>query len=106
LPFLIFGAYRLGREKRVVFIALALWFLIVVAFHLPYPALRPRDLLSDFVPLVIIAAYGLVAFVQILRRASQSSQQFFAALGLIVTLWLLLIRMWHVVPLAWSEPQR
>ena len=111
LPFLIYGAYRLLREKQVVFIALSLWFLIIVAFHLPYLALRLRDLLPEFVPLVMVTAYGIVTMVAELfhyaeRSEAPYSRQLVVALSLIVAFWLLLIRVWNVVPLAWSEPQR
>ena len=102
LPFLFYGAYRFARDKRIEFIALALWFLILVGFHLFYPALRLRDLLPEFVPLVIVAGYGAVVFIEIVWG---NSRRLVAAVGLAVTLWLWLIRVWNVVPLMWSEPQ-
>jgi len=61
VPFIVYGAYRLARDKRVEFVALAIWVLVLLGFHLLYPALRPRDLLSEFPPLVVVIAYGIVA---------------------------------------------
>lgn len=104
LPFLLYGAYRLARQ-RVEFAALALWVLILVAFHLLYPALRLRDLLPEFPPLVIIAAYGGVAFVRALLSDARSWRQLAAATGLSATLFLLLMRVWNVLPIPFGEPQ-
>ena len=103
LPFFLFGAYRLVRENRRALFALALWVLILVAFHLPYPALRLRDLLPEFAPLVIVTAYGVVEFIAVLLTARRDGQRLAAACGLIVTLFLLLIRVWNILPLPWSE---
>ncbi|MDE3088207.1 MAG: glycosyltransferase family 39 protein [Chloroflexota bacterium] len=105
LPFLLFGAYRLAREKRVEFLALALWVIVLVLFHVPYPALRPRDLLPEFPPLVIVTAYGVVVFIGALWRGKRDWQQFAAACGFITVLFLLLIRVWNILPVPWSAPQ-
>ena len=106
LPFLLYGAYRLARNQRVEFTALALWVLVLVGFHLLYPALRPRDLLPEFPPLVIIAAYGVVALVSALWNGGQNWRKLVAASGLVGTLFLLLIRVWNVFPIPFGEPQR
>ncbi len=104
-PFLIYGAYRLAREQRVMFLALASWVIVLVAFHLPYPALRLRDLLPEFPPLVVVTSYGVAAFVAALWNRRRNWQRLAAAGGWIVTLFLLLIRVWEVLPQAWSQPQ-
>lgn len=106
LPFAIYGAYRLARAKRIEFIALALWGGVLVGFHLLYPALRPRDLLPEFVPLVIVIAYGIVEFIAMLWRGQSQWQSWVAPIGLLLTAWLMLIRVWNVVPLAWNHSQR
>ncbi len=105
LPFGVYGAYRLAREKRDAFVALALWTIVLFAFHLLYPALRLRDLLPEFAPQVIVTAYGVVVFIAALWRGNRNWQQFAAACGFIVTLFLLLIRVWNILPQPWSAPQ-
>ncbi len=102
LPFVLYGAYRLARDQRVEFAALALWVVGLFAFHALYPALRPRDLLPEFAPVVVITAYGVVAFVATLWRGNSSTQRFAAAAGLFIAVFLLMIRVWNIVPLAWS----
>lgn len=79
--------------------------LILTGFHLLYPALRLRDLLPEFPPLVIIAAYGGVALISALWNDTRGSRRLVAATGLIVTLFLLLIRVWNVLPIPFGAPQ-
>jgi hypothetical protein len=106
VPFLLYGAHRLARDKRAEFILLALWVIALVAFHLPYPALRLRDLLPEFPPLVIVTAFGVVAGVSALWNGEQNWRKFIAACGLIAALFLLLIRVWNVLPIPFGDPQR
>lgn len=106
VPFVVYGAYRLVRDKRTEFIGLAVWVLVLWGFHLLYPALRLRDLLPEFPPLVIITAFGIVVFITELWRDVSSWRAGLAAAGLIVTFFVLLIRVWNVLPIAWGEPQR
>jgi hypothetical protein len=116
LPFLLFGAYRLARAQRVAFAALALWVIVLIGFHLLYPALRLRDLLPEFPPLAIIAAYGVVALLRALwTRFVLSSplallrvnsvRNLVAASGFIATLFLLLMRVWNVLSIPFGAPQ-
>ncbi len=102
LPFALYGAYRWAREKRIEFSALAVWMVVLLAFHSLYPALRLRDLLPEFAPLVVITAYGVVAFVEIVYRGSGNARRLAAAVGLFSVLFLLIIRVWNILPLAWS----
>lgn len=106
VPFLLWGAYRLARHQRGVFLALAMWVIVLFGFHLLYPALRPRDLLPQFPALVIVIAYGMVEWLGGLGRAEKPWQQFLAATGLMVTLFVFLIRIWNVLPIPFGEPQR
>jgi hypothetical protein len=106
VPFIVYGTYRLARDKRVEFVALAIWVLVLLGFHLLYPALRPRDLLPEFPPLVVVIAYGIVALIAWLWRSDQGWHKIFAATGLMATLFLLLIRVWNVLPIPLGEPQR
>ncbi|MBI5649747.1 MAG: hypothetical protein HZC40_04755 [Chloroflexi bacterium] len=66
-PFLIYGAYRAAHENRARFFALATWVIVLVAFHLPYVAIRMRDLLPEFPPVILLTAYGIVALARDLR---------------------------------------
>lgn len=106
VPFVVYGAYRLARNQRIEFIGLAVWILVLLGFHLLYPALRLRDLLPEFPPLVIITAFGIVVLIAELWRNVSNWRAGLAAAGLIVTFFVLLIRVWNVLPIAWGEPQR
>lgn len=106
VPFIVYGAYRLARDKRIEFIAILAWVLVLLGFHLFYPALRLRDLLPEFPALVIVIAYGIVAFIAGLSRDVAGWRRWIAAIGLIGTIFLLLIRIWNVLPIPFGEPQR
>lgn len=106
VPFLIFGALRLARNKRIEFVALAMWVIVLIGFHLWYPAVRPRDLLPEFPALVIIVACGVVDWIAWLWCSDQAGRKILAATGLSATLFLLLIRVWNVLPIPFGEPQR
>jgi hypothetical protein len=58
VPFLLWGLVRLGHGVARELTALALWLGVLIAFHLPYPALRARDLLSVFPVLAICIGAG------------------------------------------------
>ncbi len=83
IPFLLYGAYRLYREERGLFLVLGIWAGAVILFHLPYRALRLRDLLSAYPALIALVVYGMV---EIWRRAAQSPRGLLAALALFLTL--------------------
>lgn len=106
VPFIVYGAYRLARDKRVEFVALAIWILVLLGFHLLYPALRPRDLLPEFPPLVIVIALGAVTFIERVWRDATCWRKFIFASGFFATLFVLLIRVWNVLPIPFGEPQR
>jgi hypothetical protein len=59
-PFLLYGAWRQWREDRARFGLLSSWVVVVLLIHLPYEALRLRDLLSVFPVLCFWVGYGLV----------------------------------------------
>lgn len=105
IPFLCIGAYGLGREKRANFFACVLWVGVLLAFHLLYPALRPRDLLPEFPPLVSIMAYGAVTLIDWAWRA-KGWRTLWSAGILIVTFFVWLMRVWNILPIPFGEPQR
>jgi hypothetical protein len=93
-PFLIYGAYRAARENPIRFFALATWFAILVAFHLPYIAIRMRDLLPEFPTVILLTAYGIVALVHDLSKPYRFSKTRNVLIGITIffALWLFLTR--------------
>jgi len=61
LPFLLYGAYQIYRQKRGLFLVLGSWIMASVLFHLPYADLRLRDLLSVFPALIALTVYGMIS---------------------------------------------
>lgn len=66
-PFFLYGAYRAWRDDARRFAAIAVWLVVLVGFHLFYEAIRIRDLLPEFPVVVLLTAYGMVAFGRDLR---------------------------------------
>jgi len=61
VPFLLYGTYKMWRQKKGSFVVLGSWILALVLFHLPYVALRLRDLLSAFPALIALTVYGMIS---------------------------------------------
>lgn len=59
-PFMICGALLYLRRIPIEAIALIVWLATTIAFHLPYAAVRLRDLLPEFPALAFLAAFGAV----------------------------------------------
>jgi hypothetical protein len=59
-PFLLYGLLRQWREDRVHFALLSTWVIAILLIHLPYEALRLRDVLSIFPALCFCTGYGVV----------------------------------------------
>ncbi len=57
-PFLLWGFVRLWGRARRPAVALLLWLGLLVAFHLPYAAVRARDLLAEFPVLAVWVGAG------------------------------------------------
>jgi hypothetical protein len=70
VPFLLWGLARLGRSFKKEALALLLWLGVLLAFHLPYPALRARDVLSEF---PVLALWVGVGGADVLARAFSPS---------------------------------
>lgn len=105
VPFFLYGVYRLAREKQREFFALALWVLGLLVFHLPYPALRLRDLLPEFPPLIIATAFGMVALITALLRGERNWQRLAAAFGIFIGILLPIWRGWNIIPMPFGAPQ-
>jgi hypothetical protein len=67
-PLVLYGAWRQARQSIRYFRMLGIWLLAVLAIHLPYEALRLRDLLSVFPALCFWAGYGVADLWGRLRR--------------------------------------
>lgn len=84
LPFLLYGAYKMYRQKRGLFVVLGGWILALVLFHLPYVALRLRDLLSIFPALIALTVYGMISLWKVATSQTRASlvRGFLASLGI------------------------
>jgi len=67
IPFLVYGIYRAARENAWKFSVLASWILVLVVFHLPYVAIKMRDLLPEFPAVIMLTAYGMFALARDVR---------------------------------------
>jgi hypothetical protein len=66
-PLILYGTYRLSRDRGRETLLLGTAFVAVLAVHLTYQSLRLRDLLSIFPLLDLTVAYGAVTLVQRVR---------------------------------------
>jgi len=91
VPLPLYGFYVLSEgQQRAAFVLLA-WFGAVMAVHLPYQALRWRDLLSVFPVLSLWTAAGIVELLRRLWRWKESRRAVIVS-GLFLLLLLLALR--------------
>lgn len=64
LPLLMVGVYSMAQRATRELGVLLSWVLLLLAAHLPYEALRLRDLLSLFPVLIVLAVEGIIALWQ------------------------------------------
>ncbi len=85
LPFLLYGTYKMYRQKKGLFLVLGGWILALVLFHLPYAALRLRDLLSAFPALIALTVYGMICLWKVATSQARTSllRGFLASLGIL-----------------------
>ncbi len=83
-PFLLYGAYKMYRQKRGLFVVLGSWILALTFFHLPYVALRLRDLLSIFPALIAFMVYGMISLWKVATSKTRASlvRGFLASMGI------------------------
>jgi hypothetical protein len=105
IPLAAYGAYRLYVTRRGYLLVLATALLGVVAVHLPYEALRLRDLLSLFPLLLALVGYGVAdLWSRIPLHGGQVSYRRHS-LGVLILLALLLLpslRTWHILSRPWG----
>jgi len=91
LPLLIWGAVRLWQTWRLPALMLLAWLLAIVLFHLPYAALRTRDVLSVFPVLAVWVAVGAT---DLLARILALPRSAWRGLGWVLACTLLLSVLW------------
>jgi hypothetical protein len=104
-PLLLYGAYRMYVAKRGYFMVLLTGTLAVLAVHLPYTALRLRDLLSLFPLALAWAGYGaaeLWSVIPVGRGILSYRRHVLGMLALLILLLAPLLRTWYILPRAWG----
>ncbi len=105
-PLIIYGAYRMYVERRGQFLVLLSAVVAILAVHLPYAALRLRDLLSLF-PLVLVwGAYGTVDLWRRVPLRREEVSYWPYALRVVILLVLLLLpalRTWPILLRPWGS---
>ncbi len=70
--FCVYGTYRAARNDLKKFSVLAAWVVLLVAFHLLYAAVKMRDLLPEFPPVILWTAFGVLSLARDLREWAYS----------------------------------
>jgi hypothetical protein len=105
VPFIVWGAYRMYVERRGEFLVLLTGMLGILAVHLPYQALRLRDLLSLFPILLAWVGYGAADLWGRIRPSREGGRYRRYSLGVLILLALLLLptlRTWPILPRPWG----
>jgi len=106
---ILYGAYRMYMERRGQFLALLTAVLGILLVHLPYKALRLRDLLSLFPLLLAWGAYGTVDLWRRVPLRGERVSYWRHALSVAILLALLFLpalRTWPILPRPWSSYPR
>lgn len=105
LFFVLSGIFFFTKREKIPSIALLLWLGAALAIHLPYAALRLRDLIPEFPILAFYACYGIVASIAALWKRNKKWASAAAACLIFVGLELMLVRVWNTVPRVFQEPR-
>lgn len=81
-PAILVGLVALARDRPIALTAVVAWVAALVLFHLPYAALRGRDLLPEFPALAILAGVGVAEAAR--RAVTQRRAWVPAALSFVV----------------------
>lgn len=98
------GIYFYTRRARLASIALLLWLNATLWIHLPYAALRLRDLIPQFPIVAFYIAFGSVTVIGALWARQRAWASFAAASLIFLALELNLARVWHTLPRVTQEP--
>jgi hypothetical protein len=96
--FVLAGIFFYARRARVENFTLLLWLAAVLILQLPYPALRLRDLIPQFLILAFYIAFGVVSVVVALWARRSVWASFAAACLIFLALELSLARVWNTLP--------
>ena len=96
--FTILGSVLYARRARIQNIALWLWFGAALAIHLPYAALRLRDLIPQFPIVAFFTAFGIVAGARALWMHQRVWATFLAAILIFFAFELSIARVWNTLP--------
>ena len=99
VPFVGLGIWRLWRRQRAPLAILGSGSIAVLAFHLFYQALRPRDLIALLPVAYLCAAAGLLVVWHWARRHGT----LLAALCLLGSVVLLGVRSWRTLAAPWRD---
>ncbi len=105
VPLVAYGAFRMFRSRRGLFLVLLTALVAVVAVHLPYAALRLRDLLSVFPIPLAWAGYGVADLWDRIAPQGRPASYLRHALGtwaLLIILLLPVLRTWPILPRPWG----
>ncbi|MBI4670972.1 MAG: glycosyltransferase family 39 protein [Chloroflexi bacterium] len=92
------GIVLYARRARVENSAMLLWLAAALAIHLPYAALRLRDLIPEFPVLAFYIAFGIVSVVPLLWARPSAWTKLTAACIIFLALELSLARVWNTLP--------
>jgi hypothetical protein len=105
LPLIVWGAYRMYVERRGQFLVLLTALLGILAMHLPYAALRLRDVLSLFPLLLALVGYATVDLWRRIPQQGSARRYGRQVLGVMILLALLLLptlRTWPILSRPWG----
>jgi hypothetical protein len=104
-PVLVYGAYRMYIARRGQFVVLLSAVLGVLAVHLPYAALRFRDLLSLLPIALAWVGYGVADLwnrIPVGRGVLSYRRHAVGTLILLALVLLPVLRTWHILPRPWG----
>lgn len=104
LLFVLFGIFFYARRARVENSAGLLWLAAALAIHLPYAALRLRDLIPEFPIIAFYAAIGIIALIGTLWARQEKWAKLAAAGVIFIALETSLMRVWHTLPRVIQPP--
>jgi hypothetical protein len=97
VPLILVGVWKLAKSSPTALLAIGAWLIILVGFHLFYPAVRLRDLIPEFPPLAVLTAIGFVGLASTIRRIEVIWHRPALALAVFISLELLSLRVWSTV---------
>lgn len=104
LLFMLTGIILYTRRERIPGLALLLILGAALAIHLPYPALRLRDLIPELPIVAFYATCGIVGGIALMWKQQRAWATVAGALLLFLGLELMLVRVWNTLPRVLEDP--